>query len=528
VALPTIPTVTPRPLPTLWPTYTATATVTTTATPTLTTTSTATTLPTRTPTPVTSPTPTITLTRSPANGPALALWQELKPGLLADPNSTALHGLIVFTSADPQPFPGLSLTYLADYPELLDREPQRGLYGFSPDGTRLGRLTRPDLDFAAFIPSAPGQKPLFINYYTSLNPDVVQPVNLPPECYGELPEGEQLPDEPVPPCSNFKFSPDGKYLAFNYGPAACNRGLLIIETKTGRELKRLPVGSGVSAQFLSNGKALLVSGHCEGGSYSAFNPVTLQDIPLGPWGQEHWNYSQTGLAVAASSYGTLFHQVWGYSVTNNGLFLRVADPPGFDTHPLWTPKGTHLLYTHRVLTIQGDYVEFGPQALLRVNALTAESQPLADNPAYDYHLCPSQNGQCDFYGDWIQVWRLPYHRLSLLNSWDTANTPTLDCLSAAQQCPDEPEVLALNWSTGAVLPWDEAPLPTGTPTSAAPLTDELAQPQPPAPGQKPLYRDPAGNYSFALGADGTSLWMVPLEGQPVLWVRQGTSFAYIP
>jgi hypothetical protein len=44
----------------------------------------------------------------------------------------------------------------------------------------------------------------------------------------------------------------------------------------------------------------------------------------------------------------------------------------------------------------------------------------------------------------------------------------------------------------------------------------------------PVYSHPNRLYAYYVGIDGHTLWMVPQEGDPILWVINGENFLYLP
>lgn len=73
--------------------------------------------------------------------------------------------------------------------------------------------------------------------------------------------------------------------------------------------------------------------------------------------------------------------------------------------------------------------------------------------------------------------RLPYQPLEL--RW--ADDERAWCFLHGEDCPEAAEFFALDWSTGMYV-----------------------------------------------GEGGSSLWLVPKQGEPVLWVKEGWNFVYVP
>jgi hypothetical protein len=296
-------------------------------------------------------------------------------------------------------------------------------------------------------------------------------VGLPDECYRNLPE-----DEPgwgkheFQPCSNFKFSPDEHYLGFLFGPDLCGRGIIILNTRTEEIIYRSGVGNGLGFEFLNNGKVLISTGHCEGGQMSLLDPTTKEIHRLGDLGRGGWNVTRTAIAVETGPYQGVAGAIWGYNAERDFLFLpQPEDWQRLDDHLLWSPDGSHILYLHRPVSYtftSNTYTFPEPSQIIRVNTDTGEKQVLVSDPRYNHYFCAGAFDWCDqWYGDWIQVRRFPFEAQSLAFTDDFYRKPVTTCLLHGIDCTDAPELFALNWRSGELVPWDElwlltAPTPT--------------------------------------------------------------------
>lgn len=483
--------------------------------------------PTRTPipsatrTPIPSLTPVPTLSPTPRLIPVYEPHTALTVDLLLNPANNALHDLIVFTSSSLSPF-NISTTEN----EALDSGPR--LWAVAPDGLKSGRLTFDDVPFAAYFPADAGQKPVFVEYGVNFNHPDIQPLQLPHECYGWLPEDEadMLKGADAEACSDFRFSADGKYLAFFFGPTICSRGMMLLDTATGEVVYRSPVGKTGGFEFLDNGKLMYLNTHCEGGTVHLLDPVTRESRQLGTAGHILWNPQHTAMVVAVSPYHGASGAVWGYNVSSDSVFLVEPQTWQRDDHPIWAPDGIHVIFQRRPLSISLDelYSFTGPRQLISVDSHTGEQQVLAGEEDFDYHLCDSPTGVCDtWYGDWVQVRRFPFQSVTIPYTDDFYYDTRVTCLLYGRDCPFQVVLFALNWQTGKLLPWDESTLPASTPASPTPT---------PVPGpdldSTPIYTHPEGLYAFYVGTDGRSLWLVAADGTSELWVREGQAFFYLP
>ena len=300
----------------------------------------------------------------------------------------------------------------------------------------------------------------------------VTSVHLPRECYEILPEDTQgWGALDFQPCSNFETSPDGRFLGFFFGPDLCGRGIIILDTQTEEMVYRSGFGQGLGFEFLENGKVLLATGHCEGGQMSLFDPITKNLSFLGGLGRGGWNVTRTAIAVETGPYQGVAGAIWGYNVDQDFLFLPQAEMWGqVDDHLLWTPDGSHILFLHRPVSYtfeSNTYTFLEARSIIRVNATTGERKVLVSDSRYDYHFCAGAYSWCDrWYGDWIQVRRFPFDQQTLVYTDDFYYLPAVTCLLYGMNCDEPPELFALNWRTGELIPWSEISLSAFTPVPA--------------------------------------------------------------
>lgn len=456
------------------------------------------------PSPSSTPTPTPRPTRSPELGPELAPRTEITAFDLMSPSHNLLHDLIIFISDSPSPFLLPNIGQSADQVGVH-------LWAFSPDGSRAGRLTPSGLGFASYQSPDPGARPIFVQYGIYFNHPLIQPVTPPEECN-------------LVPCTNFRFSPDGRFLTMNLDISGWN--VLVMDTLSGAYVYLPPDGAEKVYQFLPDGRMLVFALYGESGEVFLYNPASQTSLRLGATGQTVWNPQQTAFAVAVTPYEGVGGFVWGFNLETEGIFMgEPASISGIDRRLVWAPGGQYVLYQHRSLTFDGkNYAFNGSQKIVIVDAFSGKRDLLLGDETHDFSFTPT--GVTDeslWRGDWVQVQRIPFEPQSIPWSRDFFHDPRVICLIYGLNCSGI-ELFALNWRSGEIVPWDEAPLPTVTPTASVMPSSFYG----PNLSNPPVYQHPQGYYAFYVGTDGVSLWMVPQQGNPELWVINGKDFLYLP
>jgi Tol biopolymer transport system component len=439
------------------------------------------------------------------------------------------------------------------------------IFAFSPDGQRAGTLIPTNFVSYVHLPSNPADKPMLVEYGVDFNHPEMQGVELPPECYQASTSGEEFI-----PCSRLQFSPDGRYLGFFYGPTECWRAIIIQDTHTGVQVYHSMQANGHYFTLLDNGRALIATGHCEGGG------IQLYDLDsrgawvkqLGAEGSQSWNIDKSAFVVEVSSYAGIDTSIWGFNLETDQLFMNILDIPQIDDHPVWTPDRQYLLYQHRTFSRSIDgYSPTAfdhPRQIILVDARSGDQQILLSNSAYDFHI-----GSCwsceEWYGDWIQIRQVAFTPESIKGGDDMYTSQEFTCRMYGENCTSPVELYAQNWKTGELRHWSEImasgliPNPDliETPPEPAQLLPVYEQPQ----GQytlyngpeentfwidwrwggeggamllsgpnlttEPIYEHPSGLYAYYIGIDGMSLWMVPDEGVPLPWVIGGWNYFYL-
>lgn len=503
-------------------------------------------VPSLTATPFITPSPTATSTPTPTS--SLPLLEPLET-LTADSPNEAFQDLIIFNSLWG---PFANNWFEVPYHQTI--------YAFSPDGRRVGALAPEEFGAYLYFPPAPSEKPVVVEYGLEINHPAVQQIGLPPECYPSADATEKFSA-----CSDFQFSPEGRYLGFFSGYPGCGRRIIILDTQTGEVVYRSLGDNNHGMALLDHGKVLIARGHCEGGDLFLWDLIYGTERELGTEGYFLWNSDETAFVVAVQYYGSLLlNSVWGFNFETNQLFMTVPEPIMIDDHPVWTPDKRYLLYQHRTFSSSSyegyTYPTGFDQArrIILVDAQTGYQQVLLSDRAYDFHLGSDMYREA-WYGDWIQVRRTAFTPEDFQYGEAFPRDDLYTCRIYGTNCPTPVENFALNWKTGELVPWDEmvqaGDVPglepremPGPDRSQDPVVDFLrgwlyagpdedtlwlvreGTPILTAPDleSSPIYTHPEGLYAYYVGIDGETLWMVPAEGDPVLWVLNGQNYFYLP
>ena len=422
-----------------------------------------------------------------------------------------MHGLILFTSSAKQPFADL----LLGEPNLPYAEKQA--WAVSPDGKRAGRVS-PDGHGADLLTAAQtGGLPRLLEYGFVAGNGALETIPAPDACFAM-----------EEPCGGFELSPDGRFLVFFSGTYAdCGRMLNVLDLRSGEVTRRFP--GAAWAYFTDNSTLMLASGTCEQQQAALYVPHNDNYAGTALGGAFLWNPARTA-ALLQSHQQTAkgaFAQpsLWGFHLETNKVFMWMNDPAVLEDSATWTPEGDAYLFNHRKVHYEmnsGTLVLEGPRQVLWMNAENRSQRRLAYDPGYDYHLCTGASQPCDeWYGEWVKVMRTPYKPISFRIDPATGqpeDRPAVTCALTGTDCAVPAEPFALNWKTGELVPWEDANLAEPTPALVN-APDQNAE---------PIYADPDANFTFYPGLDGHSLWYVPGDGEPELWVRDGEGFVYLP
>jgi hypothetical protein len=443
--------------------------------------------------------------------------------------SSTLHHLIVFSSPVSSPFSGSfankvyeSWVNAEEYGQAHVEDGGVQLFAVSPDGSQAGLLGGIDWSFFSLYPSKLYSTLIKIQYSNQFDTRIFPFSKLPAECFSAL-------DNVPTPCFEFQFSPNGDYLGYRYGTDRYRPDLRILETRTGKTIFASEFGGNHWYLYTPDNRVLMAFGHDEGGSISLFDPKNLKLTSLGTERVQHtvhWNKQSSAFVVNASDYHGLNSEIWGYNLLTNRIFLRDYGVINLYT---WTPDGSSVLY-EKSDVLNPNAIETG---ITTYNVMHLMLAPISGKPYqilghyhYDFHLCKPYQEPCDWLGDWIPIRRIR------ANPRDVGGDSQDNCLSYGIDCPNPTEYFLFNWLTGNIASPDYAVPPTPT---LKPSKTPTATPTPtstPIPGpdlsRQPVYAHPSGAYAFYVGLNGASLWLVPQEGDAVLWVAEGENFIYFP
>ncbi len=413
-----------------------------------------------------------------------------------------LTGLVLFTSLSNDPFA------LSDEGRLYIDPPMRHLWAISPDGARTGRIS-PERAASALVPSSlPEGKPLVLANGFEANSAGLDAVPLPEPC-----------QDPGAACSDFAFGLQGRTYAYLSGEDSCGRTLTLVERGGGQVLK---TWSNVAwYRFNQDGGLLLSIDDCSRRYVYQYIPNTDTQSGISPDGDLSWDPTLQAALVQVKGESPVLSALWGFNLETSRAILWPEQGKTMQDTAIWLSDGRHFVYQHRVIRYDkgsGNAYLDSPRQIILMDAWTRAQQLIAFDGGYDYHLCQTEGEPClQNYGDWLKVTRTPYQPGGL-QLGDPAMATKSRCALYGYDCMQPAEEFAINWTTGEILPWADV-LPASEPASAK---------SPPDPSRAPVYLDPDGAFALFTGMDGHSLWYVPSDGEPVLWVTSGEDFVYIP
>jgi len=449
-------------------------------------------------------TPTIAVTMLPRPTSTQVPVPILSPQwLVVEP----ISHVILFSSANPLPLTNAG-SVLTAKPQLQGAQ----LWGVSPDGSRARRFTTNEGGIGWRVTSTHPTQAVFLSpeKWVFANP-YVQQIALPEDCL----HPPQKTDRKWLACHQFQFSPDERWVTFRWGEVygcSADGEFAFLNLATNKTI--IFDSSYGLIRFLPDEQALLMHSYCEAGDVSLFNPETDTETFLGNAGRTTFNSDNTAFVERVTPYASALSYVWGYNLQTHQVFLTKGSE-----FALWAPDNSHLIFEQS--KISG---VFEARRIESVDITSGETRTLASDLNFDFHLCASRNSQeenCVWQGDWLQIRRVPYHFWKYEFEKYDAN---FDCAVWGDDCPDPVSLFALNWRTGELVPWEQAPLPTATL-----IPEPTATPAPgPDLNSPPIYVEPSSAYAFYVGLDGHSLWLVPANGAPELWVTEGEDFVYVP
>lgn len=416
------------------------------------------------------------------------------------------HGMVLFTSTADQPFEDSGLPYISNPDE------ERYLWAISSDGTRAGSVSPEGMGTALYIPEAAGKLHKFIANGFELAGEQFEPV-MPPEDCG------------IETCGGFQFSSNGKMLAYFSGADACGRTLNLFDLG---EQKAINTWESVHwAYFFMNGSLIFAKGDCESQQVRLYYPNSGKEAGVGAVGKAHWNPAHTAVIYQVQGEPEVQAALWGFNLETSRVFLWPSEETVIEDTPIWLADGENFVFQHqpyRYDKATKDALLTGPRQVILMNANTRAQRLLGFDTHTSFHLCEENDlldgvgSPCEqTHGTWLRVLRLPYHTARFPAADRSA--PEARCALYGLDCEDQPEVLALDWQTGKQVPWEEARVPEATATPSAHLPDLDTQ---------PLYEDPDGAFAFYVGKSGKTLWYVPRDREPALWVNDGENFIYLP
>ncbi len=421
------------------------------------------------------------------------------------------HGLILFTSTAEQPFQNVQGTTISN------PNAERYLWAISTDGVRAGRVSPEGMGTALFVPEASSKKSKVLANGFQSPGEQIEPVQMPEEC-GEAGGAS---------CSGFQFSYNGNMLAYFKGPDSCGRVLTLYDITA---QKQASTWQNVHwAYFFENGSLIFALGDCESQTAYLYYPNTGKQAGVAKVGKAFWNPTHTAVIFQVQGEPEMQSGLWGFHLETSKVFMWPSKEMVIEDTPIWLADGDHFVFQHQPFKYDKstkDAILNGPRQIVLMNARTRSQSLLAFDARSNYHLC----GAADLadsnavglpceqtYDTWLHVLRQPYQSVRFPAAERT--TPAVRCALYGLDCEDAPEILALDWQTGKQYPWEEARVPEATATPGAHRPDL---------DKEPFYQDPEGEFAFYLGQSGKTLWYVPRDREPTLWVQDGENFLYLP
>lgn len=420
------------------------------------------------------------------------------------------HGLVLFTSTAEQPFDHRAVDS-AGNPGA-----ERYLWAISTDGVRAGQVSPVGYGSALYVPEMANKKAKVVPNGIRLAVEQIEPIDMPEECAGG---GNRN-------CSGFQFSPTGNMLAYFTGADSCGRTLTLYDLEAKKFASNWE--SAHWAYFFKNGSLVFALGDCDSQQVHLYYPNSGKHAVVGEVGKASWNPTHTAVVYQVQGEPEVQAALWGFNLETSRVFLWPSTETVIEDTPIWLGDGEHFVFQHqpyRYDRATKDAILTGPRQVILMNATTRSQRLLGFDTRSNYHLCGADDlpdGQAGSpcaqpYGNWLRILRLPYQPLRFPAA--DSNTPSVRCGLYGLDCEDKPEVLALDWQTGKQYPWGEARVPEATATPGAHLPDLDGE---------PLYRDPAGEFALYTGKGGKTLWYVPSGQEPVLWVKDGENFIFLP
>jgi len=352
--------------------------------------------------------------------------------------------------------------------------------------------------------------------------------DLVPVAFTPLPAG--CPPEPEI-CAGFHFSPDGRLLGYAalVDPNGAMKGTgfeaRVVDATTGEEVFSTQGGFG---GWLDNDSIRVTNWHSEAAGIAKVDIPSGKRTYLGEIGGGFlWSPDRRAFAQVTVPYIGFEKDFWVYDLDTENRYVPLingeheighisAPGNGIYDHLCWTPDGSALVYDWQRIThvpgpdnLSAGTLQSGPQQVLLIDRAQQERQLLAD-PSTRYRVAKG----CQWRGDVVQVLKGPFTAVETIDDTFQNDGTAISCGPGSADCKQS-QSIGLNWRTGEVSEWIDM---TATPTP---------DPKKPDLNTPPIYSDPAGGYGLYTRADGTGLWYVPAQGEPIQLVFEGPVL-YIP